>query len=140
MAKLASNVIYKVPLITSYNKDIRCYGNECNNRTQYCCPVLGCKSGVCKSCFKEMDKNQQHYILNNNIPHPETYSNENSNDDDDDSTSTSESVNEMQFQRSLHKHRMNNVDSVLNDSNDEDENHSIDEQDEFNEMSTDIPF
>ena len=59
---------HKVPLLTSYNKYMQCCCHvpspdienfnemRCNRRAQYCCPVIGCKSGVCTHCFLQMNE------------------------------------------------------------------------------------
>ena len=91
---------HKVPFITSYNKDMKCcyhmpspdienfYEMRCNRRAQYCCPVLGCKSGVCKHCFSQINENECTFIQNNFSLGHSSYS---YNNEEYDSNSTTDS-------------------------------------------------
>ena len=138
---------HNVPLITSYDKDMKCCCHissldienfnemRCNRRVQYCCPVLGCKSGVCKHCFSQMDENEYTYIQNNFSFGQSLYSHNNE-EYDSNSATNSEGVNETELERVICENEEVSIYSI----SDNEENCSVDEQDEFNGMTTDIPF
>ena len=88
--------LHKLPLITSYMKENKCYhttnenGCKCNKQIHLICPDAKCNAGICKKCYMTFDQDSTSYISPPSLPDTNNSISDNvmnnNNDIDDDSS------------------------------------------------------